>query len=392
MWRALEGVGRNPATGGYRRYSWTSEDASLGEWFVSEAEARDLEVAMDRAGNQWAWWGDPDEGAAAGRPGVAVGSHLDSVPDGGPFDGPLGVISAFASIDVLRKRGIRPKRSVGVVRFVDEEGARFGVACVGSRLLTGSLSPDKALALRDADGMSMADAMSGHGLEIDDVGPDQEALGRVGSFVELHIEQGRGLANTNHPVAVASAIWPHGRWHLRMVGEANHAGTTLLDDRRDPMLILADVVHAARCSAHRHGCLATIGRVQVQPNAVNAIPSQVDAWLDARGAHETSVRAVVAEVASAANTTAIEESFTPAIEFSSTLRDQIGRILGHVPVISTGAGHDSGILASFGIPTALLLVRNPTGVSHSPDEYAERDDCLAGIDALATVLAALADE
>jgi N-carbamoyl-L-amino-acid hydrolase len=392
MWKDLEPVGHDKSTGGYRRYAWTGEDTLLGEWFEAEAAARGMDRMRDRAGNQWAWWGDPDVAAAAGRPGVVVGSHLDSVPDGGPFDGPLGVIAAFAAIDLLRAEHAVPSRPIGVARFVDEEGARFGVACVGSRLLTGSLAPDLARSLLDEDGVSMAEAMSLAGIASRNVGADKEAMRRVGCFLELHIEQGRALIDTEHQVAVASSIWSHGRWRLEIEGEANHAGTTRLQDRRDPMLVLADVTHAARRSAASHGCLATIGRVRVHPNAVNAIPARVDAWLDARAPAEHEVRIVAAEVATAGNTTAVEESFTAATHFSSNLRDRIIKTLGDVPSLETGAGHDSGILAAAGIPTALLFVRNPTGVSHSPREYAEREDCLAGIRALATVITDLTSE
>jgi beta-ureidopropionase / N-carbamoyl-L-amino-acid hydrolase len=392
MWRDLEPVGRHKTTGGYRRYAWTAEDTLLGEWFGAEAAARGMDSTTDRAGNQWAWWGDPDAAAAAGRPGVVVGSHLDSVPDGGPFDGALGVMAAFAAIDLLRAEQSTIGRPIGVARFVDEEGARFGVACAGSRLLTGSLAPDLARSLSDQDGVSMAEAMSLAGVAAGSVGADREAMRRIGYFLELHIEQGRALIDTEHRVAVASSIWSHGRWRLEIQGEANHAGTTRLQDRHDPMLGLAEVTQAARRSADTHGCLATIGRVQVRPNAVNAIPSRVDAWLDARAPAEHEVRVVAAEVAAAGKTTAVEESFTPTTHFSSSLRDRIIKTLGDVPTLATGAGHDSGILAAAGIPTALLFVRNPTGVSHSPLEYAEREDCLAGIRALATVIADLASE
>jgi len=389
MWAALEQLGRCPGSGGYRRYAWTEEDATLREWFAGEAAARSLDLVEDRVGNQWAWWGDPDAAAATGRLGVVVGSHLDSVPDGGAFDGPLGVISAFAALDTLRAAGFVPDRPVAVVNFIDEEGARFGVACSGSRLLTGALNATRALSLIDGDGVSMAEALARAGRRTDQLGPDPVALSRVRAFVELHIEQGRGLVDAGQAVAVASSIWPHGRWRLDLEGEANHAGTTRLDDRRDPMLTLAEVITTARHAAHEHGCMATIGKVTVAPNAVNAIPSRVTAWLDARGPDESGVRAVVAEVATASGGVS-EESWTNSTTFDPDLRDRLVSALGGVAILATGAGHDAGILAAVDIPTAMLFVRNPTGVSHSPAEHAERADCLAGVDALTTVIADLA--
>jgi N-carbamoyl-L-amino-acid hydrolase len=382
LWTSLESVGR-ARSGGYRRFAWTSEDRLLREWFVGEASSRSLEMVVDRCGNQWAWWG------SSGEPGVVVGSHLDSVPDGGAFDGPLGVITAFAAVDALRDRGFQPTRPIGIVAFADEEGARFGVACAGSRLLTGALRADRGLALADGDGVTMHAAMSGAGLDADSVGRDADTLARVATFVELHVEQGRGLVDLGRPVAVGSSIVPHGRWRLDLPGEANHAGTTALTDRDDPMLRLAAVITAARSSAEAHGCVATVGKVGVEPNGVNAIPSRVSAWLDARGPSEPEVRAVADAVAAAGGVAAIEESWSAATSFDPPLVRRLSALLGEAPVLGTGAGHDAGILSAAGIPTAMLFVRNPTGVSHSPAEYATRDDCLAGVEALTTVLAEL---
>lgn len=388
MWEELEPVGRAPS-GGYRRFAWTREDHTLREWFAGECAARGLELVEDRMGNQWAWWGDPDT-----TPGVAVGSHLDSVPDGGAYDGPLGVVSALAAVDVLREQGLQPARPLAVVNFVDEEGARFGVACAGSRVITGAMTPERALALTDADGVTMAEALRRAGRDPERVGPDPETLRRVGAFVELHVEQGRGLVELGVPVAVASDIWPHGRWRFEFPGEANHAGTTRLEDRRDAMLGYADLVLGARHAAARRGCVATVGKVVVEPGGVNAIPSRVTGWLDSRGPDAEQVRGLVAELAERAGefgATVTEESWTPTTRFHDGLSERLRQVLAgthqlSVPVLGTGAGHDAGILASAGVPSAMLFVRNPTGVSHSPAEHAEREDCHAGVAALTSCL------
>lgn len=382
LWGELEPIGRERATGGYRRYAWTTEDAELRDWFAATAADRGMEVVLDRAGNQWAWLGDPD-----GEPGLVLGSHLDSVPDGGAYDGPLGVVSAFAALDAVRAAGGGPDQPLGIVNFGDEEGARFGVACAGSRVITGALAPDRARALTDADGTSLAEAAARAGMDVEHWGRDDETLRRIATFVELHVEQGRALVDLDAAVGVASSIWPHGRWRLDLAGEANHAGTTALADRRDPMLTLAEVVLAARAAAERHGCVATVGKVQVRPNGVNAIPSSVTAWLDARGADPDAVQRVVADVAAAAGTPAVEESRTGVTTFDPALAGRLATLLDDAPVLATGAGHDAGILADAGVPTAMLFVRNPTGVSHSPAEHAEPADCHAGVDALARVIA-----
>ncbi len=398
MWAELLPIGRHPGSGGYRRYAWSGADRECRAWFEEQAGARGLAYEVDRNGNQWAWLGDPAAGDA-----VVTGSHLDSVPDGGAFDGPLGVVSSFAALDELRARKTRFTKPLAIVNFGDEEGARFGLACVGSRLTAGHLTAEQARRLTDADGVTLPRAMEAAGHDPEAIGADPERLARIGAFVELHVEQGRALDLSGDRVGVASAIWPHGRWRFDFRGEANHAGTTRLVDRRDPMLSYAQTVLAARREAELAGAVATFGKISVEPNGVNAIPSLVRGWLDSRAADQATLDTVVDGIRRAAGEYAdahgidldvVRESFTPVVEFDHALRDELGRLLGKdtglvVPVLGTGAGHDAGILSGR-IPTAMLFVRNPTGVSHSPAEFAAEDDCLAGVRALADVLEGLA--
>ena len=390
LWSAIADIGCDPVTGGYRRFAWTQADMQMREWFAGECASRGLELTEDRVGNQWAWWGDPDGSTAAG---IVTGSHLDSVPDGGAFDGPLGVVSALLAIDRLRSDGFRPSRPIAVVNFVDEEGARFGVSCIGSRMITGALSPDKARTLRDADGLTMAEAMLAAGRRPEHLGPDPEALARIGSFIELHMEQGRGLIELGRPVAVGNGLWAHGRWRIEIPGEANHAGTTRLNDRRDAVIGCAQLVLAVRAAAEAHGSLATIGKINIRPGGVNAIAGLATAWLDARAADEAALGATVAEIereAASLDAVMAEESRTPHTNFDDALVSRLAGLLDDAPVMSTGAGHDAGILANAGVPAAMIFVRNPTGISHSPAERAEPEDCLAGVTALVSVLADLA--
>jgi N-carbamoyl-L-amino-acid hydrolase len=394
LWADLAPVGRDPRSGGYRRHAWNGADADVRAWFTEAAAARNLDVRTDRNGNLWAWWGAPGPGA------VATGSHLDSVPDGGAFDGPLGVVSALAAVDELRRRGLAPARPLAVTVFAEEEGGRFGVPCLGSRLTAGEISPERARGLTDASGTTWAQAMEAAGHDPDAIGADPGALADLDVFVELHVEQGRALEETAHPVGVASAIWPHGRWRMDFTGRADHAGTTRLDDRSDPMLPFAHTILAARALAEEHGARATVARALVNPNGTNAIPSLVSAWLDARAADEAALGAVVAGVREVAERASREhgvdcatanESLTPLVSFAHGLRDRLAAVVAdrapdpRVPVLPTGAGHDAGVLAAH-VPTAMLYVRNPTGVSHSPEEWARPEDCHAGVLALADVL------
>ncbi len=400
LWDALLPVGRDATTGGYRRYSFTAADAACRDWFGKAAAERSLRAACDRNGNLWAWWDVP----AADSAGTAIvtGSHLDSVPDGGAYDGPLGVVSGFAAIDLLRTRGFAPARPVAVAAFCEEEGGRFGLACLGSRLLTGAAAPQAARELRDGSGVTLADAMTGAGLDPARLGPDDELLASIGAFVELHIEQGSALDGLGAAVGIAEGIWPHGRWRLDFSGRADHAGTTRLADRRDPMLPYAATVLEARQAAAASGALATFGKVNAEPGGANAICSAVRAWLDARAPDQLVLDHMVGQIEATARRAAAaqgvevsmhRESFTPPVEFDPVLRARLARALADrgtaAPVLATGAGHDAGVLAAR-LPTAMLFVRNPTGVSHSPAEHADRADCEAGVAALASVLEELA--
>lgn len=385
-------VGRDPRRGGYSRHVFDDADHVLREWFVERAGELGLDVERDRNGNLWAWWGPPGPNA------VITGSHLDSVPGGGELDGPLGVATALAAIDELAASGWRPSRPLGVAVFAEEEGARFGAACLGSGLLAGSLDPKRVAALSDRDGIDFAAAAAGAGLDPVHLGRDAETLDRIGAFVELHVEQGRSLVDLGAPVAVAAGILAHGRWRLRFRGQGNHAGATPMAGRADPMIAAARAVLGARDLARaidrERPARATVGRLEPVPGGTNVVASRVDVWLDVRGESDEVARELLdAIVAAATNAAAAEgcavdlreESYSERVDFDPLLRDRISSALGGVPALPTGAGHDAGVLSAL-VPTAMLFVRNPTGVSHAPEEGADPADRDAGTAALVQVL------
>jgi N-carbamoyl-L-amino-acid hydrolase len=320
---------------------------------------------------------------------VLTGSHLDSVLDGGAYDGPLGVVSSFAALDLMRERGVAPTRRLGVAAFVEEEGSRFGRACLGSRLAVGATKWSDAAELTDREGIRLGDVIEGG---------ESTLLDGVATYVELHVEQGRGLIDLDAPVGVHNAIWPHGRYRYDIAGRADHAGTTRMEDRIDPMLTYAMTALAANKQARVQGQRATFGRIDVRPNGTNAVPSHVTAWLDARAESDAALASLVGEIERQAteraerdgtSVTVTAESVSGEVAFDAALRDALAGRLGGVPVLPTQAGHDAGILQDAGIPTAMLFVRNPSGVSHSPYETAETADCLAGVEALADALTGL---
>lgn len=383
LWDEIVPIGRDPESGGYVRYAWTAPELALREWFRAQAALRSMPVEEDGNGNLFAWHGSGDDA-------VVTGSHFDSVPHGGGYDGPLGIVSAFLAVDSLRASGATPAKPIVVAAFAEEEGSRFGLSCLGSRLLTGAVDPATAAALRDRDGTTLASALGGP-----PAGARKDLLARFGTYVELHVEQGRALTA---PVGVATAIWPHGRWRMEFTGRGDHAGTTPMADRHDPMLTYAFAVLAANKEARLRGAHATVGRVAVTPNATNAVPSAVTGWLDARAADQSTlddlVTGVVRKVTERAGRdgtsfAAAAESVTAEVAFDAGLAARLAAVLGDAPLLPTGAGHDAGVLAAH-LPTAMLFVRNPTGVSHAPAEHATDDDCAAGVAALAAVLGELA--
>ncbi len=414
-WSDLATLGRDHLRGGYSRHVFDDAEMEMREWFLAQAQRRNLATETDRNGNLWAWWmpelagypgiddpgTDPMVATSQTRSSGAIvtGSHLDSVPGGGAFDGPLGVVSALLAVDELRVRGVQPTVPLAVVCFAEEEGGRFGLPCLGSRLMTGATDADHARRLHDPDGISLAEAARRVGVDPAGFGPDPERVAGIGAFIELHVEQGRLLhsANPNAAIGVGSQIVAHGRWRLTITGEGNHAGTTRPADRHDPMVPAAAAVLAARRALSvRDGAVATIGRLQPVPGGTNVIASSVNAWLDVRygSAHETA--ALVDEIVAAVREEAEVEGCTVVVHreslsdrvvfdpvFSMDLSEQLD-----APVVPTGAGHDAGILAT-AVPSAMLFVRNPTGVSHAPGEHAETPDCLAGVEALADALETL---
>lgn len=391
----IAATGTDPLRGGYTRPVYSTAELDLRTWFIDQATKRGLSVETDRNGTIWAWWDTPGGDRSNS---LVTGSHLDSVPGGGAFDGPLGVASALVAVDILKARNPIPARPLAIAVFPEEEGSRFGVACLGSRLMTGAMDPNKARNLRDPHGNTFADIAHANGLDPRYIGKDEQLLGSIGAFVELHVEQGRGLIDLDRPIAIASSILGHGRWRLSVQGQGNHAGTTLMADRNDPMVAASRMVVAIRDAAKSQPhARATVGRLQPIPGGTNVIASRVDFWLDVRHPDDAITAALVRSIHTQSQLIAAEEgctvelteeSLSPTVHFDPALQNQLQRALPDAPILDTGAGHDAGVLSPF-VPTAMVFVRNPSGVSHSPEEHVVDEDAEIGAQALADALASL---
>jgi beta-ureidopropionase / N-carbamoyl-L-amino-acid hydrolase len=355
-------IGRGPR--GTTRLAWSDEDAATGRWFRDQAAGAGLRVERDPAGNLWAVPGSPP-------PWWTVGSHLDSVRDGGSFDGALGVAAAFE----VAARAAAP---VAVISFADEEGARFNTPTFGSRALTGALD----LSVLDrvgADGVRMADAMSAAGVDPAGIGAAPEWLGRLHGFVELHIDQTTELQRAGAPAGVVRGLATRMRLRAEIQGRADHAGTTPPAERRDALGAAARLIVAA-LDRSGDGLVTTASRIEVEPNALTTVPAHATVWLDARAPDATLVEAwhaAVAEVDVGLPVALSLESRSPGCEFDPGLRSRLVALSEEMgapaPQLDCYAGHDAGLIAARR-PAALVLVRNETGVSHSPDERVELED------------------
>jgi N-carbamoyl-L-amino-acid hydrolase len=365
---------------GVTRLAWTPELAAAEAWFADQARAAGLRVERDPAGSLWAmpdaeapWWG--------------TGSHLDSVRNGGRFDGPLGVAAGFAVAERLP--------GVAVVAFADEEGARFNTPTFGSRALVGRLDVADVLARRDDDGMTLADAMRAFGADPAGL-PDAPAwLGRLRGFVELHIDQTRELAELGAPAGAVWSLAARMRLALTFEGRADHAGTTRRGERRDALAAAARLIVAAdELAGDDPDFLVTASRMLVEPNAFTTVPAAVRLWIDARTPDDGRLaswrEALQARAQALADATGVRMRITVASRSEGVGFD--GRVLSEMrelPRLVCFAGHDAGILAPVK-PAGMVFVRNPTGISHAPEEEVGMDDAATAANALLTTLERLA--
>jgi beta-ureidopropionase / N-carbamoyl-L-amino-acid hydrolase len=371
-------VGRDPR--GTTRLAWTAEDAAAGDWFRSQAAASGLRVERDPAGNLWAvpdvpppWW--------------ALGSHLDSVRQGGSFDGALGMAAAF---EVAARAGV----PVAVISFADEEGARFNTPTFGSRALTGALDLS-VLERRDAGGVSLAEAMAAAGVDPAGIEAAPEWLGRLRGFLELHIDQTTELERAGAPAGVVRGLVARMRLRAEIEGRADHAGTTPPAERRDALGAAARLIVAA-LDAAGDGLVSTAARIEVEPNALTTVPARARVWLDARAPDAARVerwRRALEAVDVGLPAELSLESRSPGCEFDAGLRSRLIALseeLGQpAPELDCYAGHDAGLLATR-LPAAMVLVRNETGVSHSPEERVRLEDAAFGTELLLRLVEELA--
>jgi beta-ureidopropionase / N-carbamoyl-L-amino-acid hydrolase len=368
----LEPIGKS--NGATTRLAWTPEQEAASAWFSETAARIGLRTERDPAGSLWAC---PD----APAPWWAIGSHLDSVREGGRYDGALGVVAGFAI-------AARSEVPLAVVSFADEEGARFNTPTFGSRALAGTLDAADVLSRSDEHGVTLAEAMRGAGVDPARLGEAPSWLGRLRGMLELHIDQSRDVADLGLPCAIVSGLAARMRLELELRGGADHAGTTRGRLRRDALLSAARLIVRADELAGLE-MTAGAGRIQVEPNAPTTVPAFVRLWLDARAPRPAELDAwrerlleaagelqraagvgVDARIASSNRGT----RFDP--EVRAALADAAGQSGLQAPEVVCFAGHDAGVIAERRA-AGMVLVRNETGVSHAPGENVSLEDAAA---------------
>lgn len=347
-------------------------------------EALGMAVRVDAAGNFRGVW-EP-KGGASKR--LLIGSHIDTVPDAGAFDGVLGVTLALEWVTMAQQIGA--PFAMEVIAFSEEEGVRFGVPFIGSRAVAGRFD-DALLGLKDADGVSLADAIRAFGLDPKEMDAARVADDAIG-FVEVHIEQGPVLEAENLSVAAVTGIVGQSRLGVEFAGQANHAGTTPMGMRHDALAGAAEWIAAVEQLAKRsQGLVATVGKIAATPNAGNVIAGTAKMTLDVRHPHDASRLNAVEELIDAANGVAERRGLAvgqtqqldqPAVAMDERLTAFMTEALassGYPPrQMFSGAGHDAMVMAGR-MPTAMLFVRSPGGVSHNPAEDARVEDVEASL-------------
>lgn len=393
--RTLASIGVDPA-GGITRLAWTEPLERAIAWCSDRMADAGLATRRDAAGNLIGCWGP-----AAG-PAVVVGSHLDTVPSGGAYDGALGVLAGIAAVRELRATGWQPARPVWVVAFMDEEGVRFGAPLFGSRSFSGE-DLTGLLTRADSAGITLDLAMAACGR----VGrrlPDAAAVGQVGDYLELHIEQGPVLEQERVPLGIVTAIAAPASLRVHLEGVGGHAGTVLMPDRRDALCAAAEIILGVEAFAKSSGSIntvATTGFCEVYPNAVNSVPSRVRLEIDIRDVEQSRrdqvIRNVIQGVEQVCTRREIKYSVEiinidpPAKAGSEVLKALVAACSEagvRFKLMVSRAYHDSLFMARIA-PTAMLFIPCREGISHRPDEYAAPEDIARGTYVLALTLAKL---
>ena len=367
--------------GGTTRLSYGPEYLAAQEFLCGEMTAAGMQVELDPIGNLIGTY----TGSEPGLPAVMSGSHLDTVPAGGNFDGALGIVAALECVRSWQDEGYRPKRSLQVIATIEEEGTAFGMACFGVRVRNGEFKTQQPQEIAYLAGGTLADCLQRAKLPLQALQLAATGFAAVAAFVELHIEQGSELDQQGVPCGIVEAIVGYDRLFVTLQGEANHAGTTSMSRRRDALAAAASLVLGVKDLAeHDRRFVATVGQLTVVPNAVNIVPGQVRLSIETRSYNDAILAEVRVQVldllrrVEADSGVTIEQSHdfhVAAVPLTSSVVDIAEQAAAKCGVdclrLPSWAGHDAQIFAAAGVPTGMIFVPSIGGISHARDERSD---------------------
>ncbi len=389
--------------GGTSRLTYSKEFMQAQAYLQQEMQAIGMTTEVDAAGNLIGTL----QGTQTQLPPVMSGSHLDTVPHGGNFDGVLGIVTALEVARSWHEEGYVPKRSLQVIATAEEEGTAFGMACFGVRVRSGEFKGQSAAEIKcTGRAGTLADCLKEAGLPQDALTSAALGLDNLAAFVELHIEQGAELDEQQLEAGIVTHIVGYDRLHITFIGEANHAGTTAMHRRKDAAAAGAEVVLAVRDLARQDKrFVATVGKFIVEPNVPNIVPGRVSLCIETRSYDDAVLREVreqvlnIIEAAAAANgvTWQTDGDFhVPAVPLSERLVTAVcaeaDKLQLKYRTLPSWAGHDAQIFAGAGVPTVMLFVPSVRGISHAPEEYSTQENIFQGCCLLDAVLKKLVSE
>jgi allantoate deiminase len=395
----LSKIGHDP-DGGVTRFPFTVEEREAKQYIAQLMKQIGLEIYEDEIGNLFG----KRIGADSTLPSILIGSHLDTVKNGGMFDGALGVLAGIEILQTMIEQGIQTRHSITVVAFTDEEGVRFSTGMLGSRALVGELHEEELFQYKDENGISIADAMLQCGYNPKLVHRARRCSEEFKAFLELHIEQGKVLESEQVPVGIVTGIVGVKWLKVNIRGEEGHAGTTPMAIRKDPVPVAARLIDFVELKSRQNeGVLATVGRIRVFPGSINVIPREVELFFDLRHLSWDLICQMEDDIKTFLSTCCGTKGMTFTVEVThelkptscspiliETLQKAAKRIGTKFLMMPSGAAHDAMILASL-TKVGMVFVRSKDGISHSPLEWSDADDIEAAANILLHALLDIAE-
>ncbi|QYR19309.1 Zn-dependent hydrolase [Paenibacillus sp. sptzw28] len=382
--QALAEFGQNDR-GGMDRTAFTPAELEARDWLKERLNELSLEVRVDQAANIWG----KRAGTKPALPAITFGSHIDTVPNGGKYDGALGVLIALEVMNVLGDHGVQTRHPLELVSFSAEEPNPFGLSTLGSRIITGKLTKKHIDGVTDPQGQLLTEAIVTAGGDPDHIEAAVRNARQVGAYLEVHVEQGKRLFNRNIPVGNVTAITGIYREEVIVRGEANHAGTTLMEDRSDALTAASEIILALEDVCRKHPAsetVGTVGRISIKPNAANIIPEEAAFIVDIRGKSRDEIREVIQawerrihdierkRAAKVNRRVMLDQDPAPMDEVIVQVSQEQSIALGYpYYLLGSMAGHDATHMASI-TRSGMLFVPSIGGKSHCPEEFSRMDD------------------